>query len=501
MTFTRGTNHTNHSIVSSPWSKKFLLVLLVSSLIQIWIAVRPDTMGDVLVYRDWCRVLTQDGIIDAYSSDPVLKSRGTEIDYPPVYPYILMLLGKCLNYLAPELFATSDRFVDSAIKLLSVFANILIVLLLYVELKGRKGVTIAVVAASAYAFNPAAIFNTAYWGQTESISTLMVLAALVLMRRGYPEWSWAMIIVAILTKPLALPFLPLIMLATMKESDSKRIVFSSAAATVAFLLIFSPFLLAGRFEAILKTLLFQIDAMPYLSVNAHNFWWIIQRGRPWIVAANDSWKFIATVAFGIFYIVTLYRYWRTRQDSSLYIAAASIAFGFFMLSTHMHENHLFQFLPLLSLFSFDTDRLRKIYLIVTLTFFINMVLHDPFINHVFAPYSFGPTLDTWSGNPPHYPIYETFKSEGKGYVVEETTGEISGVRLLLTLLNSQVNCLLFFYWLMAFYFRTKSFDEQYHPVPVFTRSRLLFMMIFLVVTAVPFLLKVGVLFKSFPKFP
>lgn len=446
-------------------------------------------MGDVLVYRDWCRALTAHGLIEAYSNDPLLKSRGTEIDYPPVYPYILRLLGKALNFFAAELFATSDRFVDSAIKLLSVLANILIALLLYIELKERKGVTIAVLAASTYAFNPAAIFNTAYWGQTESISTVMVLTSLILFLRGYPEWSWSIMILAILTKPLAIPFLPLILFGTARQYPLKRFLSSVAVAIASFVLILLPFLLAGRFVAVLKTLLFQIDAMPYLSVNAHNFWWIIQGGRPWIVAAENHWKVVATSAFGIFYIFTLYRYSKSRQESSLYIAAASIAFGFFMLFTHMHENHLFQFLPLLSLFCFDNVRLRKIYLIITLTFFINMVLHDPYINHLFAPYSFGPRIATWEGTPPQYPIYDTFRSEGKAYVVEETTGEISAARLLLSLLNSQVNCLIFFYWLTAFYFRTKSFDEQTRPEPLFTSSRILFVVLFLLITGAWFVLK------------
>lgn len=449
-------------------------------------------MGDVLVYRDWCRAVTKRGIIGAYSNDPFLKSRGTEIDYPPVYPYILMLLGKTLNFFAPDLFATSDRFVDSAIKLLSVLANILIALLLYLELKQLKGVTIAVVAASAYAFNPAAIFNTAYWGQTESISTLMVLSSLILFVRGYPEWSWSIMIVAILTKPLALPFLPLILFATARQYPAKRFLSSVAIAIASFFLIFLPFLMAGRFAPILKTLLFQIDAMPYLSVNAHNFWWIIQRGRPWILAAGNIWKDVATIAFVLFLIFTLYRYWKSRRNESLYIAAASIAFGFFMLYTHMHENHLFQFLPFLSLFCFDHERLRKIYLLVTLTFFINMVLHDPFINHLLAPYSFGPRITTWEAMPPEYPIYDTFRSEGKAYVVEETTGEISAVRLFLSLLNSQVNCLIFFYWSMAFFLRTRSFDEQHHLKPLFTSGRVLFLILFILVTGTPFVLKLRI---------
>jgi Gpi18-like mannosyltransferase len=436
--------------------RNFAVLLLIAALIQIWIASMHDTMGDVLYYRDWCRALTMDGLIPSYSAHPVLQSRGTGIDYPPVYPYMLLGLGKILNSFSPEMFQHNDRFVETSIKILSVFANLIISVLLFFALMRRGKPQTAFLAAGAYAFNPALILNTAYWGQSESVSSLFAILSVLMLDREKPEWAWALIVTGIFVKPLVLPLAPLIVLATLKNFPLKRFWSSVLSGVATLIAIFLPFITVGKISLILSMLWPQVEAMPYLSVNAHNFWWIVQGGRPWVttnsvISDGLTYNTAALLILGAFYVISLTKFWRSRYEHALFVAAAEISFGFFMLYTHMHENHLFPFFPLFSLFCFESSAYKKIYVVLTLTFFANMALHDPFLNHVLAPHATGPSLNLPAVSKSDLPIYRTLESEGKGHVVEEITGNISLFRLLLTIVNSQINCVVFLYWLVLFY--------------------------------------------------
>ena len=97
--------------------------------------------------------------------------------------------------------------------------------------------------------------------------------------------------------------------------------------------------------------------MPFTSVNAHNLWWLLGAWRnadvPWlgpITATQFSF-----VLFGCFYAAMLWKahqlHRRSREDYSrnkILLLAAALGFSFFILSTHMHENHLFTVIPLLA---------------------------------------------------------------------------------------------------------------------------------------------------------
>src|SRR5207248_2015988 len=96
--------------------------------------------------------------------------------------------------------------------------------------------------------------------------------------------------------------------------------------------------------------------------------------------------------FATFYAISLWKFHRSKNDNALYFTAASVAFGFFILATHMHENHLFHFFPLVAMVYFEDARLKWIILLLTGTFLTNMALHDPYLTHAFQRYGAGPRL-------------------------------------------------------------------------------------------------------------
>ena len=430
-------------------------VLLLSAALQLCIAWLPDTMGDLFVYRSWTRSLAEHGIMTAYwpssstAEDSFLRP---PIDYPPVLPYVLLCLGRGLGVLDPALLHARDRLLDFAIRVPFVLANLAIALMVYAVLRRRAAPRTALWAAALFAFNPAVVFDTAYWGQADSLCVVFVVAGLILLERGRSGWAWALIVVAALVKPLAWPFVPLVALASLKRFGLARTLRASVAAAAVALASLLPFLLEGRFVAILKTLFLQIDAMPYTSVNAHNFWWIASGGHPWTPAAQQwlggpSYETVGLLLFGAVYLLCARELWISGDSRALFRASAGAAFGFFMLATHMHENHLFAFLPLLLLARGDEPAWRRFFVLCSLTFLMNMLLHDPFLMHVAGRFAVGPRLRVPPQLDPAPGLADHFIRSGYPHLAEEMKGDHSLAWFLLTLLNSQANVLLFVYWL------------------------------------------------------
>jgi len=120
--------------------------------------------------------------------------------------------------------------------------------------------------------------------------------------------------------------------------------------------------------------------MPYASVNAHNIGWLAADGRllldrdPWIGAITYEH---ASIALVLAFTLCVLHLARGVGRDRLFMLAAYQAFGWFCLTTQLHENHSFFVLPLLAL-ALPFDRWAwKPLLAVSMTLLANMLLHDP----------------------------------------------------------------------------------------------------------------------------
>jgi hypothetical protein len=448
--------------LSEASARRLWLVVGVSASVQLALVALPDTMGDLLNYRLWARALARDGLFEAYwPSQPLTVSAerlDAPIDYPPVLPYLLLGIGWL-----DRVFGLSNARLDSLTRLPLVVASLALGLLLFYDARRRAGGDAAVMAAAAFLLNPGVVFDTAYWGQADALVAVFVVAALVALSAGRPEWSWASYAAAVLTKPLAYPFGPLLLLATIKRFGPRRTASCLAVFAASAFALVLPFVLSGHLGPLLRALFVQLDAMPYASVNAHNLWWLVERGTPWMPAQQQllgplTSEHIGLALLGAFYLVTLVRLWRSDGEAAERLAFASVAFGFFVLATHMHENHLFAAVPLIVLVGIECRRLRPFLLAVSAVFLANMLLHDPYLTHVFRPLAPGPRLLLPQQRGVDAGFFAYFEAQGYPHLVDQVQGETSLVGVLLTVLNAQAAVVVFVLWLLAFYGR-RSFDE------------------------------------------
>ncbi|MBI4674102.1 MAG: hypothetical protein HY741_20855 [Chloroflexi bacterium] len=255
----------------------------------------------------------------------------------------------------------------------------------------------------AYWFNPAVLWNGAYWGQADALHTLLVLTSFVLII--FPRrvgWAFFILGVAAFTKPQAMIFGPLLLLAAYKTSKvsedlrglngvARAILFGALGAALMLL----PVLLTGGTQGLLAYFGDTVGHHPILTANAHNLWWFLYRDEidlqdtmAIFPAAPLSYRTFSILLFGIFYLATLVKAWRVSLEE-FFALGAFVAFAFFMLPTEIHENYGYALLPLLAA-ALTRDRMLIVfYLTVSATMTLNYALHDP------------PLFARWGLSDPH----------------------------------------------------------------------------------------------------
>jgi Gpi18-like mannosyltransferase len=368
----------------------FLPLMAAYLLLRLWMATLPGYVNDVQSYKEWAAGAATRGLPATYES--------TGADYPPLFLYQLWAVGKVYLWVQPEVVpgqVPDSRLFTLLIKTPHIVFDLLLGLLLYSLVatgglwgRGREGPGFGRLAALLYLMNPAVLFGSAYWGQPDGIHSFLAVAAMAALGRARLGSSGVLLSFGALMKPLAAPLVPLLALASLMRRSWRGVLLAGGGGLAAAVLSFMPFIVTGRLPTVLRRVLFDVEAMPFTSVNGHNLWWLIgawQNANRAILGPLTP-KQIALTLFGLVYLALLARSLRWIGDrglsdadysAAIFRLAAAITAAFFFLSTHMHENHLFMALPLLICVA-GKDRLGfRLTIAASVAISLNMMLHDP----------------------------------------------------------------------------------------------------------------------------
>lgn len=165
-----------------------------------------------------------------------------------------------------------------------------------------------------YVFNHAIIYNSAIWGQVDSINTFLMLLTIMLTISDRLELAGISLAVAILTKPQSLVILPFIVILMMKDLLEKNRGFRFALlkfTEISFMSIFTFLILAlpfykktiyGLVVGIIKIYTYGYGQYAFNSVNAYNFWAMLGLMRPDdIVILSLPYKIWGYILFGLLF--------------------------------------------------------------------------------------------------------------------------------------------------------------------------------------------------------
>jgi len=370
--------------------------LLLAALVvyALWVYVRPLVRSRDRALRDallflaalwivktvavaFCRGFEVDvGTFEAWALEiaaggPARMYRGGFfLDYPPGYLYALWAAGAVARWLKAS--GAELRIIVETPALAADFALAAVV---FAFVRRSGGSLIAWAAMLMVAINPALLFDTVGWGQTDSTLTLVMLLAVLMMAEAEYELGWALAALSVLLKPQALMILPVLALWTMLRCEVARWWRPILAFAGIVIVGVAPFQATQDWRWLPDLYLATAAYYHETSVNAFNFMALLGGLRQ-----SDAGRFggISYFSLGIGLMAPLYAFaaftlWRNQTLRNLLFAVFIVVFGCFMFAPRMHERYLYAALVFVIPLAIDEPPLFAVFGVLTLTWLFNLV--------------------------------------------------------------------------------------------------------------------------------
>ena len=312
---------------------------------------------------------------------------GLPVDaYPPGSVYLLWLSGWIGNLIEP----TANGF-RVTVETPPLIADLLIGLTIYFAAwrdHERRGLR-ALIIMMLFALNPALIFDTVVWGQSDSVVALPMLAGAILILTGRHRLGWSAAAIALLAKPQAIAFTPPLALWTLFNAGLAECGWCAGAFAGTIAIGILPYQLGHSWDWIINVYKDLGTRFSEASVGAFNFMGLIGgMGTP------DTDKIFGAVSYRAFglsltcaaYLIVSYLIWRARSVSAAMLAIFVALFGFFMFAPRIHERYMYYPLVFLVPIALESRFLTSIFAVVSATFLFNLI----YIKHLTDTSSYFP---------------------------------------------------------------------------------------------------------------
>jgi Gpi18-like mannosyltransferase/predicted membrane-bound dolichyl-phosphate-mannose-protein mannosyltransferase len=372
-------------------------------------------------------------------------------DYPPAYLFVLWGLG-----LISHLFSDPTGVMSSLIKLPAMAADlgigvILALMVASVRRPRPDANRLALLAAGLYLFNPLTIYDSALWGQVDSVGLLVTLLCVWTLTEGLTEFALPLAMLAGLIKPqfglVLAPILVVLLLCRHVLGSRRsgpqpsgrferlarrpgwlRIGIGLGALVVVYLVLALPFGLAPG--DLLNLFAKAAGTYPYLTVNAYNPWALIgpggvtsfANGGGWIADSSALLGGLSAFAIGTIAMLVglaiagLALLWRDDRRT-IYLATAIAAMVFFVAPTRVHERYLFPIVALLPLLAITSRRYLALLCVLSGAAFLNF-------HGVLTEYATGATAGLIGGdlarNPALVSLAALVSAAGLLYLIVDT---------------------------------------------------------------------------------
>ncbi len=348
--------------------ERILLTLLLMFALILRLIIAPVSKGfegDVNTFKAWAQMAASKGLANFYSPDVFA-------DYPPGYIYVLYLIGKIQMLFS---IGVDSKAMLLLIKLPAIAADIICTFLIYKIARKKTGFKVALALSAVYALNPAVIVNSASWGQVDGFFTLFIL---LMVYYTFEEKLLAASLVftlAVLVKPQALIFAPLLIFAFIQKKNLKLLLYSGGCSILLFIIMILPFSPKQNIFWIVDKYIATLSSYPYASVNAFNLFaftggnWVSET-KTLLLFDYKTWGFLFILFTVLF---SAYVFFRSKHPAKLLYISVYIIVSVFVLSSKMHERYMFPAIILTLLWYIHVKEKRILYLfvIVTSTIFLN----------------------------------------------------------------------------------------------------------------------------------
>jgi hypothetical protein len=379
------------------WSR----LLVIGLILRIFLSLYGTYTIDFNTWRAWANTLSEVGFANFYES--------VWCDYLPGYLYVL----RGLNWLHQLLPQVPEEIL---FKLPANLADLGLAILIFRVLRTLTSCKNAQLASLAYFFNPASLANSTFWGQVDSLHTLLIVISMVL---GLGEAFGACGIFAALSfmvKPQSVTIVPIFgfflwryglrqpLGQRWRRGLGRGIQMAIAMLLTAWILIW-PFAEGGSTlgEAALQPLFFlqerfaaAYNQYTFASFNAFNVWGVIaMRQSDQSLFWGLTYQRWGTLLFGGCYSLVMgllflpelrqlrHQHPLRRSMSNLHTrrqlvnrvvdAMTLILLALFLWITRAHERHLLPAVVLLTFTTYRSGKHRWMYAMVSGIYVLNLI--------------------------------------------------------------------------------------------------------------------------------
>lgn len=264
------------------------------------------------------------------------------------------------------------------VKLPSILADMIIGALIYFYFKGIDKAKTGLMLSTLWILNPVVWYNSAVWGQTDSVVNLLgVISLIFLLKRKLPFFV-LFFTLSLLFKGSLVIFIPLLIFIVLKQIYSMGDYLKSATAG-----LLTMFVISIWFHPNIDLLFWLINLykdrifpgeIGFLTANAFNFWWLIDSGR-----TLDSILILGIPARIVGFLLTLAMLWivirqlnKDFANKNILFALTTFVFATFLLMTRIHERYLYPFFPLATLVLGYYPKFTIIYLVISALHLVNL---------------------------------------------------------------------------------------------------------------------------------
>ena len=342
---------------------------------------------DIQCFMAWGNMVLNDGTSTFYTS-------GAFADYPPGYMYVCAALSWIARMLGISYGTDGMAFL---FKLPATFADLAGAYFIYKLAKDNSAsATSALTLAGVFLFTPVLIFVSGAWGQIDSVLAFLLVLVTYLFQKDKRIAAGALYGLAILMKPQALMFGPLLAVAYVvdiidaKQNWKKHLLETVLAVLSALAVLYVlalPFQGTQPWYWLAQKYATTASSYHYASIEAFNLGSLL--GGNWktadmLVLGVPYYKLgMIGIVLSVAFSAVLYVLGRKRGKGALYLCGALVILLIFTLGHYMHERYMLPALMLLIMayLYFRDRRLLIAFGGISTTAFLNVACAMYVVNH------------------------------------------------------------------------------------------------------------------------
>lgn len=372
--------------------KHLLFFLFLFGLVIRLSIIFYDYSWDVNNHMVWAKDFIARGSQYFYETQSSNVFANLTPNYPPLAIFIFVLmrlinpvihdiywwLNLHISFIPSNLifFLEKTVFLAALMKIPAILVDLLMAYLVYLFAKKMtsKNKKNQIIAAGFILFNPVFIFNSALWGQIDSIPIFFVLLSiyfLIYTKRDIV--SSILFVLALLVKPTALIFLPVYIFFFIKKFGVNKSIINLLITFIIFSGFFIPYATGKNiFIYSLETYFNKIlaaQSLPYATNGAFNFWTLVTGAKSVVDLPYRFFGYVTVGTINIFIILGLIKSKKISED--FFMALFLGAFAAFLFLTKMHERYSLLPLVFLLIFSIKKTKFYSWFIFLSIISFIN----------------------------------------------------------------------------------------------------------------------------------